>query len=81
LSASFQTVRPDLAYILNVDELVFGSGNVGDIHVVGLTSDPFLLYFFLFPKKSSPTHGRRDILELLTGEDLFVSSVSSSGRH
>jgi hypothetical protein len=24
-------------HILNVDELVFGSGNVGDIHVVGLS--------------------------------------------
>jgi hypothetical protein len=26
----------DATHILNVDELVFGSGNVGDIHVVGL---------------------------------------------
>ena len=28
----------DATHILNVDELVFGSGDVGDIHVVGLSS-------------------------------------------
>ena len=56
----------DATHILNVDELVFGSGNVGDIHVVGLSS-----VFPLFPIPPMTTHGRRDILELLTGEDLF----------
>jgi len=57
----------DATHILNVDELVFGSGDVGDIHVVGLSSvfPPFV------QSRQMTTHGGRDILELLTGEDLF----------
>jgi hypothetical protein len=35
-------IRSLWTYILNVDELVFSSGDVGDIHVVGLFVSPNL---------------------------------------
>lgn len=35
--SSIPTIAITRAHILNVDELVLGSGDVGDIHVVGLT--------------------------------------------
>jgi hypothetical protein len=44
----------DATHILNVDELVFGSGDVGDIHVVGLSS-----VFPPFPN-SANDHSRRE---------------------